>query len=144
MEKVNHPNHYNTDGEKDESGSSEFEAIKVIEDWGFGIGFCFGNALKYICRAEHKGSKLRDLKSAKWYLDRADKALFELDFELVSTYDLKCKIFPMRVSKAWKLSARLQRAVELIYQGEPLLASNEVQKYIAEIEVKIEEIERNG
>lgn len=60
-ETVNHPAHY--------GGDSTYEAIKVIEAWG--LGFCLGNAIKYICRAEHKGHMLEDLKKALWYLQRA-------------------------------------------------------------------------
>lgn len=62
---VNHPEHY---GGKD----NPYEAIKVIEAWS--LGFCLGNAVKYICRAGKKdpsiGKELEDLKKARWYLDR--------------------------------------------------------------------------
>lgn len=40
----------------------------MIEGWG--LGFHLGNVLKYIVRAPHKGSEIRDLKKARWYLDR--------------------------------------------------------------------------
>lgn len=56
---INHPKHYNF---------GSIEPISVIEDWN--LGFNLGNAIKYIARAEHKNSKLEDLKKAKWYLDR--------------------------------------------------------------------------
>lgn len=58
---VNHPDHY---GGKDDP----YEVIKVIEAWG--LGFRLGNAVKYIARAGKKGSRLEDLKKARWYLDR--------------------------------------------------------------------------
>ena len=58
---VDHPDHY---GGKD----NPFEAIKVIEAWK--LGFCLGNALKYISRAGKKGNALEDLKKARWYIDR--------------------------------------------------------------------------
>lgn len=58
-EKVNHPAHYRP---------GVYEAIKVIEAWG--LGFCLGNAIKYIARCGLKGSALEDLKKARWYLDR--------------------------------------------------------------------------
>ena len=58
---VDHPDHY---GGK----NSVYEAIKVIEAWG--LGFCLGNTVKYICRAGAKGARLEDLKKARWYLDR--------------------------------------------------------------------------
>lgn len=58
---VNHPAHYG-------GGDNPYEAIKVIEAWG--LGFCLGNAVKYIARAGKKGDALEDLKKARWYLDR--------------------------------------------------------------------------
>lgn len=61
-EKVNHPSHY--------GGDTVYEAIKVIEAWG--LGFCLGNAVKYISRAGKKAGStvLEDLKKARWYIDR--------------------------------------------------------------------------
>lgn len=78
---VDHPAHY--------GGDTTYEAIKVIEAWS--LGFCLGNAVKYICRAGKKPKKLdisthdqpnqwtsgppdkagliEDLKKARWYLD---------------------------------------------------------------------------
>lgn len=44
------------------------EPITVIESWG--LGFHLGNALKYIARADFKGSKKQDLEKAVWYLKR--------------------------------------------------------------------------
>lgn len=44
------------------------QPITVIEKWGF--GFHLGNVLKYLVRAPRKGCELRDLKKARWYLDR--------------------------------------------------------------------------
>ena len=43
------------------------EPIEVIEDWR--LGYCLGNVIKYIARADHKGSRISDLKKARWYLD---------------------------------------------------------------------------
>jgi hypothetical protein len=68
-EKVNHPAHY--------GGDTTYEAIKVIEAWG--LSFCLGNTVKYICRSMHHFMQsdeprtakiLEDLKKARWYLDR--------------------------------------------------------------------------
>lgn len=59
METVNHPAHYN---------SGKIEVIDFIEDQQ--LGFNLGNSLKYLCRAEHKGSEVEDLKKAIWYLTR--------------------------------------------------------------------------
>ena len=58
-EMVNHPQHYNF---------GKIEAIEVIEDWK--LGFNLGNAVKYIGRCEHKGTKEQDIKKAIWYLER--------------------------------------------------------------------------
>lgn len=56
---VNHPSHY-THG--------KIEVIDVIEDWK--LGFHCGNAVKYIGRAEHKGTEEQDIRKAIWYLQR--------------------------------------------------------------------------
>lgn len=36
-------------------------------------GYCLGNVLKYICRANHKGDSARDLEKAAIYLEWARK-----------------------------------------------------------------------
>lgn len=61
IDAVNHPPHY-THG--------KFEPIDVIEDWD--LGFCLGNAVKYIARAGHKdpAKEIEDLKKSRWYIDR--------------------------------------------------------------------------
>jgi len=56
---INTPPHYTHGG---------IESIEVIEAWK--LGFCLGNAVKYICRANHKGTKKADLEKAIWYLKR--------------------------------------------------------------------------
>lgn len=61
IEQIDHPAHYGGAG-------NPYEAIKVIEAWG--LGFCLGNAVKYISRAGKKGDAIEDLKKARWYLDR--------------------------------------------------------------------------
>jgi hypothetical protein len=60
---VDHPPHYG-------GAEDPYEAIKVIEAWG--LGFCLGNAVKYICRAGKKpgADALDDLKKAAWYIGR--------------------------------------------------------------------------
>lgn len=60
-EAVDHPQHYGGEG-------NPYEAIKVIEVWN--LGFCLGNAVKYISRAGKKGAAIEDLKKAVWYLQR--------------------------------------------------------------------------
>ena len=61
-EKINHPPHY--------GGDTTYEVIKVIEAWQ--LGFCLGNAVKYIARAGKKDQtrEVEDLKKAEWYLQR--------------------------------------------------------------------------
>ena len=58
---VNHPSHYN-DG--------NIEVIDFIEDKK--LGFCLGNAVKYISRAgkKDKNKKAEDIEKAIWYLKR--------------------------------------------------------------------------
>lgn len=48
---------------------SGLEIITVIE--AYGLGFCLGNAVKYISRAGKKSDKaIEDLQKAAWYLQR--------------------------------------------------------------------------
>jgi hypothetical protein len=58
---VNHPAHYI---------AGKIEVIEAIEDWK--LGFCLGNAVKYIARAGKKdpAKTKEDLQKARWYLDR--------------------------------------------------------------------------
>ena len=58
-DEVNHPSHY-THG--------AIEVIDAIEAWK--LPFHLANVVKYVARCEHKGSKLKDLQKALWYLDR--------------------------------------------------------------------------
>lgn len=63
---VNRPAHY-TDG--------NIEVIDFIEDKK--LGFCLGNAVKYIARAGKKdpAKEVEDLEKARWYVDRRIKEL---------------------------------------------------------------------
>ena len=67
---VNHPEHY-TDG--------KIEVIDYIEDKK--LGFCLGNAIKYISRAGKKNpdKEVEDLQKARWYIDRRIKELTDND-----------------------------------------------------------------
>jgi hypothetical protein len=60
LDPVNHPPHYG-------GGNDPYEAIKVIHAWG--LGFDLGNVLKYIRRADLKGTPIQDLEKAKFYLE---------------------------------------------------------------------------
>ncbi len=57
-EQVNHPSHYN----------QGIEVIDFIESWN--MDFATGNIIKYVSRHPFKEEPLKDLKKAKWYLDR--------------------------------------------------------------------------
>jgi hypothetical protein len=129
VSEVDHPQHYNACGPKDEDGTAKFEVIKVIEDWG--LGFCLGNALKYICRAPHKGKQLEDLKKALWYLHRVKRH--------PETFRTCCvvRFFSEEVSEAWELPGRLASAVESISVGEPSGAIAELEHYIAELKARL-------
>lgn len=65
---VNRPAHY-TDG--------KIEVIDYIEDKK--LGFCLGNAIKYISRAGKKNSdkEVEDLNKAIWYIKRRIKEIEE-------------------------------------------------------------------
>jgi hypothetical protein len=66
---VNSPAHYA------EGRDPAHEPINVIEAWD--LGFCLGNAVKYISRAGRKdpAKEIEDLRKAAWYLDRRIKDL---------------------------------------------------------------------
>lgn len=65
---VNRPSHY-TDG--------KIEVIDYIEDKK--LGFCLGNAIKYISRAGKKdpSKEVEDLNKAIWYIKRRIKEIEE-------------------------------------------------------------------
>lgn len=56
---VNHPPHYT-------AHPSGVECIQITEH----MGFCLGNAIKYIWRADLKGDAIEDLEKAAWYIRR--------------------------------------------------------------------------
>lgn len=58
---VNHPSHYT-------SHPSGVEVIEITEH----MGFCLGNAVKYILRAglKDKAKTVEDLRKAAWYVNR--------------------------------------------------------------------------
>jgi len=56
---VNHPAHY-------VGHPSGIECIQITEH----MGFCIGNAIKYLWRADLKNDALEDLRKAIWYIDR--------------------------------------------------------------------------
>lgn len=56
---VEHPAHYTRH-------PSGVECIQITEHMNFNVG----NAVKYLWRNEDKGSRIQDLKKARWYVDR--------------------------------------------------------------------------
>lgn len=61
---VNHPPHYT-------SHPSGVECIDITRHMTFNLG----NVVKYLWRADEKGSTVEDLKKARWYLDDEIKRL---------------------------------------------------------------------
>jgi hypothetical protein len=55
-------------GKQPHYASYKPEPIDVIEGWG--LNFHLGNVIKYVGRSPHKGEQIKDLKKAKWYLER--------------------------------------------------------------------------
>ena len=55
---INNPSHY-TNG---------IETADYIFSWE--MDFFEGNVIKYVTRAPYKGTELKDLKKARWYLAR--------------------------------------------------------------------------
>lgn len=55
---VNHPEHYT-------AHPSGIECIEIVKH----MGFCIGNAMKYLWRAGLKENALEDLEKAKWYIE---------------------------------------------------------------------------
>jgi hypothetical protein len=56
---VNHPPHYT-------SHPSGVECVRITEH----LGFLAGSAIKYLWRADEKGSPVQDLEKARWYVQR--------------------------------------------------------------------------
>ena len=106
MSAVDHPAHYHA-----ESG---FECIDVIQRAG--LGFCAGNALKYLSRYMHKGSPGQDLDKCLWYLKRA-LASGEPRVMPMRVPDQK-PMFVHHVSRAWGLSIGAQGVLEAILAGD--------------------------
>lgn len=69
---VNHPAHYT-------EHPSGIECIQITEHMGFNLG----NAVKYIWRADLKGSAIEDLEKARWYIDRELTKRDHIDAEVV-------------------------------------------------------------
>ncbi len=62
---VNHPSHYTSHPARCKWGHG-IECIQITEH----LGFCVGNAIKYLWRADLKGNAIEDLEKAAWYVNR--------------------------------------------------------------------------
>jgi hypothetical protein len=69
---VKHPKHYT-------SHPSGIECIEITQH----MGFCLGNAVKYIWRADLKENAIEDLRKAKQYIE------FELEKRLKKTEEIR-------------------------------------------------------
>jgi len=72
MSLVDHPKHYN-------NHPSGVEAIEIVQY----MGFCLGNAFKYVYRYQHKNG-LQDIEKAIWYLKRQQTII--INKKLVATH----------------------------------------------------------
>lgn len=70
---VNHPPHYQTGGIET---IDYIEAKLSPEEF---VGYCRGNALKYISRAGHKDATPQEVRKAIWYLERWLGSLLRTD-----------------------------------------------------------------
>jgi len=59
---INNPAHYAA------VGDGRVQPIDLIESQG--MEYRQGNIIKYVSRYKYKGMPLKDLKKARWYLDR--------------------------------------------------------------------------
>jgi len=95
--------HYNT---------GDYEVIEVIKEYN--LGFCLGNAVKYIARAGRKDASktIEDLKKACYYIEREVSYINSNKFEV----DFKGTDFvrPHVIVNDWKLNFNLGTAVSNI------------------------------
>lgn len=73
MNKVDHPKHYN-------SHPSGVEAIDIVQY----MGFCLGNAFKYVYRYQYKNG-MEDLKKAIWYLKHQQTVILKQNISVTHT-----------------------------------------------------------
>lgn len=107
---VNHPIHYN-------SHPSGVECIQVAEH----MGFCLGNAVKYIWRADNKGNAVEDLRKAIWYLQREverrettrkEEQELPTDRQRVCAFMQDVKELPLPQLESKWLSSKLDEIIE--------------------------------
>ena len=88
---ISKPSHYN---------QTRLEPIDVINDWG--LKFNLGNVIKYIARYRHKGTPIRDLEKANWYLNDYITRLYDGEVELETIDIRRVKYKPEFVCEMWK------------------------------------------
>lgn len=66
---VNAPEHYTAGGIE----AIDYLAAKLTPEQF--VGFCRGNAMKYLSRAGMKGNAAQDYRKAAWYCERAAQAM---------------------------------------------------------------------
>lgn len=87
------------------------EPIVVIEKWG--LGFLFGNALKYLARAGRKpgADAVTDIRKAIWYLERAIGAPASTPPPAQVDADLVAQLEDARTEiEQWRITARALNA----------------------------------
>jgi len=94
---VNNPTHYNKQG---------IEVIDVIEAYTPNSPH-LANVLKYVCRHSYKGTPVKDLKKAAWYLHRAiTLAVYEQDLADIEAENCE-----------WVGPGYSERDVEVFFEG---------------------------
>ena len=93
---VEHPLHYN---------QYPHEVIELTEN----LGFCLGNAVKYILRAPFKGKEVEDLQKAKWYLNRI-KDEGDLSMEIPEDEEIQVDLVTLAATYGDKIVLNLIRA----------------------------------
>lgn len=124
-EKIDHPKHYG-------GAENPHEAIKVIEAWR--VGFCTGNALKYLSRAGKKdGATFKeDCQKALWYLKRA--GAHDVVQPLVRR-TLPTLMGPAEIATAWGSSRAIAQVLAAIYLGKMTEAIETLEDAIIACEV---------
>ena len=79
-QEVDHPTHYT-------SHPSGVECIEITQH----MGFCLGNAVKYLWRTGLKGPPVRDLQKARWYILRHIDNLIEEPRKYHDYFDAVCR-----------------------------------------------------
>jgi hypothetical protein len=109
LEAVDHPKHY-------DRGNPELEPIKVIQSLhNINVaGFCFGNVIKYISRAELKGNPIQDYDKALWYLKYAQENNTHTLPELYVSEKISNDSLISSALHYWKLDERLEAALTFL------------------------------